>query len=147
MDEGADVLDVGGESTRPGAEPVPAAEEIARVAPVIEGLAARIPGVPSSVDTRKPQVAGAALDAGASIVNDIGAGAEPGMFEVVVAREAGMVLMHMQGEPRTMQVEPTYVDVVGRSRTSCATGAGRRSLPGSSATDSASTRGSGSGRT
>ena len=111
-DEGADVLDIGGESTRPGAEPVPAADEIARIAPVIEGLAARLTGVPLSVDTRKPQVADAALDAGASIVNDIGAGAAPGMFEVVVAREAGMVLMHMQGEPRTMQVDPAYGDVV-----------------------------------
>ena len=111
-DEGADVLDIGGESTRPGAEPVPAADEIARIAPVIEALAARLPGVALSVDTRKPQVADAALDAGASIVNDIGAGAEPGMFEVVVAREAGMILMHMQGEPRTMQVDPAYGDVV-----------------------------------
>src|SRR5215210_4790496 len=112
VDEGADVLDIGGESTRPGAEPVPAEDEIARIAPVIEGLAGRLPGVPLSIDTRKPRVADAALEAGASIVNDIGAGAEPGMFEVVVAREAGLILVHMQGEPRTMQADPTYGDVV-----------------------------------
>ena len=111
-EEGADVLDVGGESTRPGAEPVPAAEEIARVVPVIESLVAGRPDVPVSVDTRKPGVATAALAAGASIVNDVGAGTEPGMFEAVAGASAGMILMHMRGEPRTMQVDPTYDDVV-----------------------------------
>ena len=111
-DEGADVLDVGGESTRPGAEPVSAADEIARVAPVIEGLVTKLLDVPVSVDTRKPEVAAAALEAGAAIVNDVGAGTEPGMFEAVAASDAGMILMHMKGEPRTMQVDPTYGDVV-----------------------------------
>jgi len=110
--EGADLLDVGGESTRPGAEPVPAPDEIARVVPVIEGLAAKLPDTPLSVDTRKPEVAREALAAGASIVNDIGAGTEPGMFEAASEAGAGMILMHMQGEPRTMQVDPTYDDVV-----------------------------------
>jgi len=111
-DEGADVLDVGGESTRPGAEPVAAADEIARVVPVIERLAGALPDVPLSVDTRKPEVARAALDAGASIVNDVGAGTEPGMFDAAREAGAGMILMHMRGEPRTMQVDPTYEDVV-----------------------------------
>jgi dihydropteroate synthase len=111
-EEGADVLDVGGESTRPGAEPVPAADEIARVVPVVDRLAAKLPDVPISVDTRKPEVARAALEAGASIVNDVGAGTEPGMFEAAREAGAGMILMHMKGEPRTMQVDPTYDDVV-----------------------------------
>jgi dihydropteroate synthase len=112
-EESADVLDVGGESTRPGAEPVTADDEISRVVPVIERLVAKLPGLPVSVDTRKPEVAAAALAAGASIVNDIGAGTEPGMFEAVRGAGAGMVLMHMKGEPRTMQLDPTYDDVVG----------------------------------
>jgi dihydropteroate synthase len=111
--ESADVVDVGGESTRPGAEPVTAGDEIARVVPVIEGLVARLPHLPVSVDTRKPEVAAAALAAGASIVNDVGAGTEPGMFEVVREAGAGMVLMHMKGDPTTMQLDPTYRDVVG----------------------------------
>ena len=111
-EEGADVLDVGGESTRPGAEPVPAADEIARVLPVVERLVSKLPDTPLSIDTRKPEVARAALEAGASIVNDIGAGTEPGMFEAVREAGAGMILMHMRGEPRTMQVDPTYDDVV-----------------------------------
>lgn len=111
--EGADVLDVGGESTRPGAEPVNTDDEIARVVPVIERLVATLSHLPLSVDTRKPEVAAAALAAGACIVNDVGAGKEPGMFEVVGETGAGMVLMHMRGEPTTMQLEPTYDDVVG----------------------------------
>jgi dihydropteroate synthase len=129
-EQGADVLDVGGESTRPGAEPVPAADEIARVVPVVERLAAKLPDVPISVDTRKPEVARAALEAGASIVNDIGAGTEPGMFEAVREAGAGIILMHMKGEPRTMQVDPTYGDVVAevtaylRDRLEAAVGAG-----------------------
>jgi dihydropteroate synthase len=111
-EEGADVLDVGGESTRPGAEPVSADDEVARAVPVIERLVAELPDMPVSVDTRKPDVARAALDAGASIVNDVGAGTVPGMFEVVSTAGAGMVLMHMKGEPQTMQIDPVYDDVV-----------------------------------
>jgi dihydropteroate synthase len=110
--EGADILDVGGESTRPGADGVAVADEIARVVPVIAALSDALPAVPVSVDTRKPEVAAAGIEAGASIVNDVGAGAGRGMFERVAASGAGMVLMHMKGEPRTMQVDPTYVDVV-----------------------------------
>jgi dihydropteroate synthase len=113
--DGADLLDVGGESTRPGSDPVPADEELARVLPVIERLVAST-DVPVSVDTRKAEVAGAALDAGASIVNDISAGADPAMFGAVRDTGAGLVLMHMKGEPKTMQVEPAYDDVVAEVR-------------------------------
>jgi dihydropteroate synthase len=110
--EGAAVLDVGGESTRPGAAPVDAVTECARVVPVIQGLAASL-AVPISVDTTKAAVAEAALDAGATIVNDVSAGrADPAMLGLVAAAGAGYVAMHMQGEPRTMQVDPTYDDVV-----------------------------------
>jgi len=108
---GADVLDVGGESTRPGAEPVPAAEELRRVLPVVERLAAEA-GVPVSVDTRKASVAAGALAVGASIVNDVAAGSDPDMFGVVAEAGAGIVLMHMRGEPSTMQESPRYDDVV-----------------------------------
>jgi dihydropteroate synthase len=108
---GADVLDVGGESTRPGAEPVDEAEERRRVLPVVTQLAA-IAGVPVSIDTRKAGVAAAALEGGASIVNDVAAGADPEMFPVVAAARAGLVVMHMQGDPRTMQHAPAYDDVV-----------------------------------
>jgi dihydropteroate synthase len=111
-DEGADILDVGGESTRPGSASVPAEEEGARVVPVIEGLAGIRPDVPVSVDTRKAEVAAAALAAGASIVNDVAAGSDPEMFATVATSHAGMVLMHMKGEPRTMQDDPTYEDVI-----------------------------------
>jgi dihydropteroate synthase len=111
--DGADVVDVGGESTRPGSDLVPADEELKRVIPVIERLREQIPGVPISIDTRKAEVAARALDAGASIVNDVSAGADPEMFEVVREREAAIVLMHMKGEPRTMQEAPSYEDVVG----------------------------------
>jgi dihydropteroate synthase len=112
VDEGADILDVGGESTRPGSDPVPAEEESARVIPVIEGLVAARPGVAVSVDTRKAPVARAALRAGATIVNDVSAGADPEMFAAVAEAGAGMVLMHMKGDPKTMQIEPHYDDVV-----------------------------------
>jgi dihydropteroate synthase len=112
VDEGADLLDVGGESTRPGSDPVPAEEESARVLPVIEGLLAARPDVPVSIDTRKASVARAAISAGATIVNDVSAGADPEMFPVVAGSGAGMVLMHMKGDPKTMQVEPGYDDVV-----------------------------------
>jgi dihydropteroate synthase len=110
---GADLLDVGGESTRPGAAPVDEGEERRRVVPVVEALAARA-GVPVSVDTTKPTVAAAALDAGAVIVNDVSAGRlHPAILEVVADRGAGYVAMHMRGEPRTMQDDPRYDDVVG----------------------------------
>jgi dihydropteroate synthase len=112
VDEGADLIDVGGESTRPGSDPVSPEEERDRVVPVIETLAAKVP-VPISIDTRKPDVARAALDAGALIVNDISGARDPEMFAAVRETGAGMVLMHMKGEPKTMQVAPHYDDVVG----------------------------------
>jgi dihydropteroate synthase len=113
VEDGADMLDVGGESTRPGSEPVPVFEEIARVVPVIERLVSRA-DVPISVDTRKPEVAAAALEAGASIVNDVSAGTfDDTMFGVVKRSGAGMVLMHMRGTPATMQQLTDYKDVVG----------------------------------
>ena len=111
VDAGADLLDVGGESTRPGAEPVDAAEELRRVLPVVGRLAAEA-GVPISVDTSKAPVARAALDAGATVVNDVAAGTEADMFAAVAAAGAGLVVMHMKGEPRTMQQAPHYDDVV-----------------------------------
>ena len=111
--DGADLLDVGGESTRPGSEPVLIPEEIDRVVPVIKRLAAET-DVPISVDTRKREVAEAAIDAGASIVNDVSAGTfDPKMFELVREAGAGMVLMHMRGTPATMQQLTDYEDVVG----------------------------------
>lgn len=110
--DGADIVDVGGESTRPGSDPVDADEERARVVPVIERLAAAHPAVAISVDTRKPEVAEAALAAGACIVNDVAGGRSEGMFEVVREAGAGMVLMHMLGEPKAMQEAPHYDDVV-----------------------------------
>ncbi len=108
---GADLLDVGGESTRPGAEPVDEQEELRRVLPVVGRLAAES-GVPVSIDTSKAVVAAAALDAGATVVNDVAAATDPEMFGVVAAAGAGLVVMHMQGEPRTMQADPHYDDVV-----------------------------------
>jgi len=109
---GADVLDIGGESTRPGAEPVEAAEELRRVVPVVEQLAGEV-RAPISVDTTKAAVAVAALDAGATIVNDVSAARfDPEMLPLVAERRAGLVLMHMLGEPRTMQDDPRYDDVV-----------------------------------
>jgi dihydropteroate synthase len=111
--DGADVLDVGGESTRPGAAPVSEAEELSRVVPVVEGLAKRI-AVPLSVDTMKAAVARRCLDAGAAIVNDVsGVTADPDMPGVVGDAGAGVIVMHMQGIPATMQMNPTYADVVG----------------------------------
>lgn len=116
VEDGADLLDVGGESTRPGSEPVPVNEEIDRVVPVIQRLVARTE-VPVSVDTRKHEVAAAALEAGASIVNDVSAGTFDGrMFEVVREAGAGMVLMHMRGTPANMQELTDYEDVVGEVR-------------------------------
>ena len=113
IDDGADILDVGGESTRPGSTPVSADEELERVHPVIQRLAELRPAVPISIDTRKADVAAEALDAGATIVNDVSGGADPAMFDVVRDREAAVVLMHMQGDPTTMQEAPHYDDVVG----------------------------------
>ena len=109
--DGADILDIGGESTRPGSAEVPADVELERVMPVIERLRDETE-VPLSIDTRKAEVAVEALRAGATIVNDVSAGADPGMFDAVRGSGAGMVLMHMQGEPRTMQAQPHYDDVV-----------------------------------
>jgi dihydropteroate synthase len=123
--EGADLLDVGGESTRPGAEPVDAAEESRRVLPVIAGLRARLAEVAGpggegaliSVDTRKAAVARQALAAGAAVVNDVSAAThDPAMADVIRESGAGLVLMHMQGEPRTMQADPRYGDVVREVR-------------------------------
>jgi dihydropteroate synthase len=114
--EGADIVDVGGESTRPGASPVPVEAEIDRVVPVISRLASDLPDTAISVDTRRAAVASAALEAGATIVNDVSAGADPGMVELVRDRGAALVLMHMRGEPRTMQEAPSYDDVVGEVR-------------------------------
>jgi dihydropteroate synthase len=114
--DGADFIDVGGESTRPGSDPVPVEEELARVVPVIGRLVGEIPGVPISIDTRKAEVAAAALDAGASIVNDVSGGSDPAMFDVVRQGQAAIVLMHMKGEPKTMQEAPTYHDVVAEVR-------------------------------
>lgn len=111
--DGADVVDVGGESTRPGAEPVAVAEELARVVPVVEALA-RQSRVAISIDTTKSAVAAAALEAGATIVNDVSAGRfDPDILGVTADAGAGYVAMHMLGEPRTMQEAPRYDDVVG----------------------------------
>jgi dihydropteroate synthase len=110
--EGADWIDVGGESTRPGSEPVPAEEELRRVLPVFEALAGT-PNVTLSIDTTKAVVAERCLAAGATIVNDVsGLSFDPRMAEVVAASGAGLVLMHIRGTPRTMQVDPVYDDVV-----------------------------------
>jgi dihydropteroate synthase len=110
--EGADILDLGGESTRPGAVPVSEAEELRRVMPVFEQLAGQV-AVPLSIDTMKPGVARAALQAGASILNDVGGNRpDPEMWRLAAETGAGYVLMHMQGTPQTMQRNPTYRDVV-----------------------------------
>jgi dihydropteroate synthase len=112
VEQGADILDIGGESTRPGATPVSEAEELRRVVPVIERLAGLVK-VPLSVDTMKPAVARAALVAGASIVNDVAANRDDEtMWRVVAGARAGYVCMHMQGTPQTMQANPVYTDVV-----------------------------------
>ncbi|MCI0340108.1 MAG: dihydropteroate synthase [Planctomycetales bacterium] len=111
-EEGADLLDVGGESTRPGSAPVPEAEERARVIPVIRALARDV-AVPISVDTSKASVAAAALEAGAAMVNDVTAlRGDPAMAGVLARAGGALVLMHMQGEPRTMQAAPRYGEVV-----------------------------------
>ena len=110
--QGADILDIGGESTRPRATPVDAAEESKRVLPVIRELAAQL-SIPISIDTMKPEVAAAALAAGASIVNDVAANREDSaMWKVVAPSGAAYVCMHMQGTPQTMQMDPAYANVV-----------------------------------
>ena len=110
--EGADIIDVGGESTRPGAEPVSVDEELKRVVPVVEQLRAKI-DITISIDTSKSDVAEAALDAGAAIINDVTAGrGDDQMLPLAATRRAALVLMHMQGEPRTMQKNPHYDDVI-----------------------------------
>jgi dihydropteroate synthase len=116
LDEGADVIDVGGESTRPGSDPVGRDQERDRVLPVVESLRREAPEALLSVDTRAAVVARDALAAGADVVNDVSAGADPDMFGVVAVAGAGMVLMHMRGEPRTMQSDPRYDDVVAEVR-------------------------------
>lgn len=111
-DEGADILDVGGESTRPGGEPVGAREEIERAIPIVRQLAAER-DVPISIDTQKAEVAAAALDAGACMINDVSAlRTDPEMAPLAAERDVPVVLMHMQGTPRTMQDNPTYDEVV-----------------------------------
>ena len=109
--EGADIIDIGGESTRPGASPVSIDVELARVVPVLEALAAG--PVPISVDTSKPEVMRAAMAAGASMINDVWALRQPGALEAAASGQAAVCLMHMLGEPRTMQAAPAYDDVVG----------------------------------
>ena len=115
-EQGADVIDVGGESTRPGAREVPPAEEAARVLPVLRAIRRELPGIRLSIDTRHAEVARAALDAGADIVNDITGLRAPGMLELCAQRNCGIVLMHMQGNPATMQDNPQYADVVAQVR-------------------------------
>lgn len=113
-EQGADVIDVGGESTRPGAQEVPPAEEAARVLPVLRAIRRELPGIRLSIDTRHAEVARAALDAGADIVNDITGLRAPGMLELCAQAGCGIVLMHMQGNPATMQDNPQYADVVAQ---------------------------------
>lgn len=114
-EEGAAIVDVGGESTRPGAAPVGVEEELERVLPVIEQLAARLP-VPVSVDTSKPEVMRAAVAAGASLINDVRALVTPGALEAAAESGAAVCLMHMRGEPRSMQDDPRYGDVIDEVR-------------------------------
>ncbi len=127
--EGADIIDVGGESTRPGAAPVTVQEELDRVLPVIEAVHAEVP-VPISVDTAKPEVMRAAVAAGAGFINDVYALRAPGALATAAALGVPVCLMHMQGEPRTMQVRPEYRDVVAevaeflRARVQAVTAAG-----------------------
>jgi dihydropteroate synthase len=114
VDEGADLIDIGAESSRPGAEGVSAGQELSRIMPVLEGL--HDLAVPVSVDTTKSEVMRAAIGEGATMINDIGALRSPGALEAVSASDVGVCLMHMQGEPGTMQREPRYGDVVAEVR-------------------------------
>jgi dihydropteroate synthase len=110
LEEGADIIDVGGESTRPGSQAPSTAEELARVLPVVERLARE--GTVVSVDTRNATVAARCVEAGAAIINDVSGFRDPAMVEVAAGCDAGLIIMHMQGEPGTMQQEPCYKDVV-----------------------------------
>jgi len=130
LEEGADIIDIGGESTRPGAAPVSQEEELQRVAPVIRELRRRRPDAVLSIDTRHVEVARACLAAGADIVNDVSAAADPAMLELVAQHGAAIILMHMRGTPTTMQEDTRYDNVVGevhehlRRRAEAATAAG-----------------------
>jgi dihydropteroate synthase len=137
LDDGAEILDIGGESTRPGARAVPAEEELARTLPVVTEIRRRHPGVPLSIDTSKASVARQALAAGVDLVNDVTAGRDPEMFDTVATAEgAAIALMHMRGEPRTMQVDTSYTHVVAevhaslrdRARSACAAGIPKASV-------------------
>jgi dihydropteroate synthase len=112
LEEGAAILDVGGESTRPGAAPVSVEEELRRVVPVVEQLHHAAPAAIISVDTSKPEVIREVIAAGAGLINDVRALTEPGALEAAAATDCGVCLMHMKGDPRTMQQAPSYVDVV-----------------------------------
>ena len=130
LEGGADIIDIGGESTRPGADPVDATEELRRVFPVITEIRRRWPEIVLSVDTSKVDVAEASLAAGADLVNDVTGASASGMLELVARSGAGIVLMHMRGEPRTMQSDTTYTNVVAvvheylRDRAAAAVSAG-----------------------
>jgi dihydropteroate synthase len=115
INEGAAILDIGGESTRPSSQPISSAEQIHRVVPVIEALAERV-DTPISIDTHDVEVARASLSAGASIINDITSLSDEQMVELAARQQVPIILMHMQGTPATMQVEPTYADVVAEVR-------------------------------
>jgi dihydropteroate synthase len=119
VEHGADILDIGGESTRPDADPVSTADEIARVAPVIEGLVGA--GAVISIDTMKPAVAEAAILAGARFINDVSGGSDPEMLTLAANHGVPICLMHMRGTPKTMQDDPRYDDVVGEVRAYLAT--------------------------
>ena len=112
VEEGAEIIDLGGESTRPGAKPITPEEELRRILPVLERLVPRFP-IPISVDTSKPEVAESAIRSGASLINDVGAVTQvPRMWQSIAGARAGYVVMHMQGTPLTMQLAPSYRDVV-----------------------------------
>lgn len=115
LESGASIVDVGGESTRPGAPPVSVEEELERVIPAIEAIRART-DAPISVDSRRAHVARAAMVAGADIINDVSGARDPAMFPVALEHDAALVLMHMRGEPATMQSDPAYEDVVAEVR-------------------------------
>ncbi len=112
LDAGADIVDIGGESTRPGARPVPDAEELARVLPVVEGVVSERPDALVSIDTSKGRVAREAVAAGACIINDVRGGADPELLRVAARHRVGLILMHMRGTPTTMQRLAQYDDVV-----------------------------------
>ena len=116
LDEGARILDVGGESTRPGSDPVSPQEELKRVMPVVQGILAARPEAVVSIDTYRASIAEAALDAGARIVNDVTALSDPKMADLVAERGSPVILMHMRGEPKSMQQDPFYEDVVREVR-------------------------------